>query len=112
MAPMNEHEFSQMLKDVRELERKYDMVLSPVFEEDAIAALIEAVGGQEGEAVDSMLAGLVRDAWTSEQFKSDIRDAYSSDEPLRTVLFNTFRFNLYNWAIPDDAKELPRRISI
>ena len=112
MAPMNAQEFSQMLEDVKALERKYDMVLVPIFEEDAIASLYEAVVQDgDGEAIENTVIGLVKSAWTADHFKDDIRTAYATDEPLRKVLFNKFRFDLVGWAIGEDATELPRQSS-
>ena len=110
MPTLNEQDFAQMVQDIKDLEKKYDIVLVPISEEDVVMSLRDAVVQEgDGEVYESTVCGMARDKWkTSQHFREDIRNAYSSDEPLRKVLFNTFRFGLRGWALDIDATELPR----
>jgi hypothetical protein len=97
-------EFEQCIQEVRELENKYDIVLVPIFKEDAIIALFQAI--DQGEGWYGNAKALVNDNWyDGSSMKSDIRDAYSEVEPLLKAMFPHVADRLRGWGIGYDDTE-------
>lgn len=97
-------EFEECMREIRELEAKYDCILVPVFKQDATIALSQAI--DEGNEFYGQASALINEHWNDAwRMKADIKDAYSGVEPLLKAMFPHLADRLRGWGIGYDDTE-------
>ena len=90
-------------RDVKELERKHNVIVVAITEEDASTALAQTI--DQGDDFPNECRAIVRNVWDDPQVRESIRDAYSTNRPLLKKLFNYVSHSLRGWGIGYDDTE-------